>query len=408
MAEALHGFDNVEFITPILIENHRGQYKFDLKIVDRLNERSALTDFNLSGYRTNGADLYKFKMRCDSALHIGLMFYVSQIGFSKEALEVADKNHIFCFSLKRFEGFTWCGDKGNLFEMPRLRKATTNKCLKKHFKDLDHLEAVQYQWQRKVLQRDVSLERRRSKSFEAQMKKISIRLENRFPQVAEKAVISMLQHFGDLLKTRNQDISSEVRVYKSKIGTIVMEIQVPDECKQETESLLKEYGSVITGNSPIDRFAIDKIEEIALVNEITIANATIENQRRILQLRDEQVEDKDKQIDTMRAQISEMIALASSQSTNISLLLRSALKEDCQTEDERKAAEMLADEIEKAANGDESTFMEETITEIGQEIKSDLKSKLKSVAKVATNTAWSKAIKTVASWLPDYFDGPDV
>lgn len=102
-----------------------------------------------------------------------------------------------------------------------------------------------------------------------------------FPEEYFQAGVSILNYFGRVLRKKCPDKNARVSIEQDGL-TVKMVIVTPEGQKEVIESILNEYGNVITGKADIGEFTDDKFLSIELRNELRIAQVRVESQKELI------------------------------------------------------------------------------------------------------------------------------
>lgn len=104
----------------------------------------------------------------------------------------------------------------------------------------------------------------------------------------KQAGLQILNYFQETLNQKYPDNDVTVRIGQ-KGNLVTMEIETPDGKTQAYEKALEDYGLVVTGQMPVEEYLENRVDRMALEQQLRMANMQIENQREILQLKSEVV-----------------------------------------------------------------------------------------------------------------------
>ena len=117
-----------------------------------------------------------------------------------------------------------------------------------------------------------------------------------FPPKYHAAGISILNHFGNVLRRQHPDKKARIRIEQEglKVTMVIDRIEGDREIFEHT---LDEYGLVITGKMQPEEFSNDPFLVMELKNELRMAQTRIESQKELLQYQDTRMKEKDLQLD---------------------------------------------------------------------------------------------------------------
>ncbi|MDM8552420.1 pentapeptide repeat-containing protein [Desulfobacterales bacterium HSG2] len=161
---------------------------------------------------------------------------------------------------------------------------------------IDGVECDYVYWDRKGKERYPKEKKFAPGEFESLYKNISEIGEDmierfiEFPPEYHHAGISILNHFGKVLKTKYPDTKAKIRIEQDDLKVKMTIVPVDGGDREIIEETLNEYGLVITGQMSPEEFTNDRPLIIELKSELRIAQARIETHKELLQDKSAQVD----------------------------------------------------------------------------------------------------------------------
>ncbi|MCE7995799.1 MAG: hypothetical protein HEP71_27720 [Roseivirga sp.] len=110
-----------------------------------------------------------------------------------------------------------------------------------------------------------------------------------------QAGLQILNYFNETLIQKYPDDNVVVRISQSG-NKVTMEIETPDGRTELYEKALDEYGLVVTGKMPIDKYLDNPIDILALEHKLENAMLELKFQQQLLTMKDQVIENKDQMI----------------------------------------------------------------------------------------------------------------
>jgi uncharacterized protein YjbI with pentapeptide repeats len=103
-----------------------------------------------------------------------------------------------------------------------------------------------------------------------------------FPPEYHKAGMTLLQNFGDVLRSKYPERKTKIRLEQEGLK-VTMVVETLEGEKETVENALIDYGLVVSGKMPPEQFTDDPNLILEIKNELNYARARIESQRELIQ-----------------------------------------------------------------------------------------------------------------------------
>jgi hypothetical protein len=188
----------------------------------------------------------------------------------------------------------------------------------------------------------------------------------KFPKEFKQAGISLLSEFANILQTEFGNASASVSILQ-KGNTVTLRIETLDGDIKQIEKRLDEYGSVLRGELPIEKFTKDK----EVIQELKIQFAMVETQLRLTKefYRERQL-DKDKEVSGLRVEVkslTKLVANAVKSQSSLAAVLRTLASKNCASDD----VLLKLTEISELASDNQTKTNKELLKKLLREVEKE-------------------------------------
>jgi len=163
---------------------------------------------------------------------------------------------------------------------------------------------------------------------------LTIKRSIEFPPEYYQAGMSILIHFGSLLKTKYPDTKAKIKIEQEGLK-VTMTIDPVQGEREEIERELDKYGLVVTGKMTPEEYAPnDPLLVIELESQLNIAKIQVENQRNMLLFAEKRIQSLEQDVQWLRNHIGSVLThsekVASLSEKTMSLVVEELKKKDIQ------------------------------------------------------------------------------
>jgi hypothetical protein len=187
-----------------------------------------------------------------------------------------------------------------------------------------------------------------------------------FPPEYHQAGVSILSFFGEVLRRKYPDKQATVRIEQDGLRVKMMVEPFVGE-SEVFERALDQYGRVIAGQITPEEFTNDSFLIISLKHELRLTQARIEAQKELLQLRDKNIDMKDRHIERLMGLIATGFSSKPLVNVTVSPIITSSVNEQLAVSD--ALGNICRDLKELSGAVRNSAAVESSIEEIRQELE---------------------------------------